>query len=578
MRAEVYGRREVAIIDKLMNSTPCTKFTEDWLQSNKARHSVPTSHDMQNNGFVRSPTRAICQSVAVHTALQIYNTVGFVFRLKELRLPSELKVACKIFAAGQGKDSLIHPFQFNAVALNFTPHDSAGNFINYFFGTDMGDTTIDIWRGNRSRRFGTVGLVRACVNLSPDRSAAGMAVDGIPDESQYAWSMQTSSGSDTVGYGRQIRKNQDKFLAKLYFKPCGRHSIWNFLKIFGDLRVIRIYVQLKNRNFWLGNNRVWLCFEMHFGFFLPIDRFLGTSMTRPKTIFDPEARRARRQAALARYASKHKGKLRASAKERMRRIRTRPPTTTQKEGQLRSAAKYREINRDSIRAADSLRRAKKSIEANGAEAYDERVQRPLMAKTQHKYERRPPSPRPRPAIVSNAMRRTLEIHHESESGSESESELERGSDTLNDEPIPGATYGYGAARPRSPTPPDFHCNCILPAHCPKCTCGCNYMCCLQFHENESDYRRWMKELTREEEALRSQGLRLVSCIPGLTDTFYIGNICCIHLSGQGTPAIDSKPNPTSSKPCNFPKEFETPLPPLVIPAPASLNILEKPKA
>jgi hypothetical protein len=23
----------------------------------------------------------------------------------------------------------------------------------------------------------------------------------VPDESQYAWSMQTSSGSDTVGYG-----------------------------------------------------------------------------------------------------------------------------------------------------------------------------------------------------------------------------------------------------------------------------------------------------------------------------------------------------------------------------------------
>ncbi|KAJ7893021.1 hypothetical protein B0H13DRAFT_1886511 [Mycena leptocephala] len=234
-------------------------------------------------------------------------------------------------------------------------------------------------------------------------------------------------------------------------------------------------------------------------------------MARPKTIFDPEARCVRRQAALARYASKHKAKLRASAKERMRRIRTCPPTTTQKEGQLRSAAKYRKTNRDSIRAADSLRRAKKCIEGDGAEAYDERVQRPLMAKTQRKYERRPPSPRPRPAIVSNAMRRTLEIHDESESESESEPESERDSDTLNDEPIPGASfYGYGAPRPRSPTPPNLDCNCVLPAHCPKCTCGCDYMCCLQFHENESDYRRWMKELTREEETLRSQGLRLVS--------------------------------------------------------------------
>ncbi|KAJ7851887.1 hypothetical protein B0H13DRAFT_1904869 [Mycena leptocephala] len=242
-------------------------------------------------------------------------------------------------------------------------------------------------------------------------------------------------------------------------------------------------------------------------------------MARPKTIFDPEAKRARRQAALARYAAKHKGKLRASAKERMRRIRARPPTTTQKEGQLRSAAKYREtsvkasshVNRDSIRAADSLRRAKKCIETDGTEAYDERVQRPLMAKTQHKYERRPPSPRPRPAVMSNTMRRNLEIHDESKSGSESDSGLEPGSDTLDNESIPGATfYGYGAPRPRSPTPPDLNCNCVLPAHCPKCTCGCDYMCCLAFHENESEYRRWMKELTREEEDLRRQGLRLVS--------------------------------------------------------------------
>ncbi|KAJ7865213.1 hypothetical protein B0H13DRAFT_1898687 [Mycena leptocephala] len=249
-------------------------------------------------------------------------------------------------------------------------------------------------------------------------------------------------------------------------------------------------------------------------------------MAPTRTVLDSEAKRARRKETLARYAAKHTVKLRASAKERMHwhaaiallfiwgtyqllSIRAHAQTKTHKDGQLKSAAKYRKKNRESIRAADSLRRAKKCIETDGAEAYDERIQRPLMAKTQYKYERRQPSPRPKSTIASNAARRTLEILGQSESVSESDSDSD--SEFSNDSPVPGASfYGYGAPRPRSPTPIDLNCNCVFPAYCSKCTCGCDYMCCLRHHENESDHRKWMKELTLEEEQLRRQRLKLVS--------------------------------------------------------------------
>ncbi|KAJ7853155.1 hypothetical protein B0H14DRAFT_2580551 [Mycena olivaceomarginata] len=169
-------------------------------------------------------------------------------------------------------------------------------------------------------------------------------------------------------------------------------------------------------------------------------------MAPTRTVLDSEAKRARRKETLARYAAS---------------IRTQAQTKTQKDGQLSSAAKYREkSNRESIRAADALRRA-------------------------------------------NATWRVLEILGRSESESESESS-DSDSEFLNDSPIPGASYGYGAPRPRSLTPPDLDCDCLLPAYCPKCTCGCDYMCCLRHHENESDHRKWMKVLTLEEEQLRQQ--------------------------------------------------------------------------
>ncbi|KAJ7749779.1 hypothetical protein B0H14DRAFT_3513558 [Mycena olivaceomarginata] len=179
-------------------------------------------------------------------------------------------------------------------------------------------------------------------------------------------------------------------------------------------------------------------------------------MSHTKTILDPETKHARRQEALKRNAAKHQTKLRASAKERMHRIRAQAQTQTQKDNKLGSAAKYREKNRESIRAADALRRARKCIETDGVEAYDERIQRSSMARTQKKYERRPPSPRPKPSVAPSAKRYALEISGLSESESESESASdseESDSGLLNDSTIPGSFfYGTGAPRPPSSMP------------------------------------------------------------------------------------------------------------------------------
>ncbi|KAJ6451586.1 hypothetical protein C8R45DRAFT_88860 [Mycena sanguinolenta] len=233
-------------------------------------------------------------------------------------------------------------------------------------------------------------------------------------------------------------------------------------------------------------------------------------MPRSKITLDPETKRARRQEALKRYATKHKTKLRAAAKERMRRIRAQAPSETQKNNKLKSATKYRGKNRESIRAADALRRARKCIETDGVEAYDEHFQRRSMARTQRKYEKRPPSPRPKPSVILGAARYAREIAGISESESDSDCSESEESDS-EESSIPGPSiHRIGGPQPRSPTPVDLDCDCLLPAYCPKCTCSCDYMCCLRHHANESDYRKWMKGLTLEEEQLRRQGLRIVS--------------------------------------------------------------------
>ncbi|KAJ7114708.1 hypothetical protein C8R44DRAFT_880791 [Mycena epipterygia] len=130
-------------------------------------------------------------------------------------------------------------------------------------------------------------------------------------------------------------------------------------------------------------------------------------MSAPRPRLDAETKLARRREALSRYAARHAKKLRTGAKERMRKLRAEPPTQRQKDNKRAAGKKYCEKHRDAINMADALRRAKKCVEQDGVEAYNELVQRPLMAKTQRKHERRAPAPRPKSFTISNAERAAL---------------------------------------------------------------------------------------------------------------------------------------------------------------------------
>ncbi|KAJ7124031.1 hypothetical protein C8R43DRAFT_958926 [Mycena crocata] len=215
-------------------------------------------------------------------------------------------------------------------------------------------------------------------------------------------------------------------------------------------------------------------------------------MTSTRPPLDAAIKAERRQAALKRYALKHARKLRLSSQERMQRFRSKTPTEQQKAKKLASAKEYRERNRESIRAADSLRRAEERLLTKREE--DERKARAQLKHEQRARQRRtPPTPKPQPRMRS----RQAHVSCESEpSPSDSESE------TQHDAEIPERVFYSNPARPRSPTPDSF-CQCTWPKYCPKCTCGCDYMCCLYHHEDESEYRKWMKELTCEERGLPS---------------------------------------------------------------------------
>ncbi|KAJ7087525.1 hypothetical protein B0H15DRAFT_949902 [Mycena belliarum] len=220
-------------------------------------------------------------------------------------------------------------------------------------------------------------------------------------------------------------------------------------------------------------------------------------MSPRKPPLDSETKAAHRRLALQTFRDKHSMDLRHSAQERMQRLRALKPTEIQKASKHASAKRYREKNKESIRATDSLRRARKRREEE-AVLCAERRQRP-------RYTRSQTSPQSAHADLEVAPPSEVAKHRkyweewsppsESESGSDADSHGDSNS------PVPG----YG--RTRSQTPPELHCECRLPVHCPKCTCGCDYMCCLYHHEDESNHRKWMKELTLEENMLRAQGLR-----------------------------------------------------------------------
>ncbi|KAJ7077507.1 hypothetical protein B0H15DRAFT_805152 [Mycena belliarum] len=99
-------------------------------------------------------------------------------------------------------------------------------------------------------------------------------------------------------------------------------------------------------------------------------------MAPARLLLDKETKALHRQEALRQYAEKYgtqtiaqftltspsrnSKKLRGSARERMQRLRTQPPSKEQKERKAMSAAKYRQKNKESIREADAARRARNS--------------------------------------------------------------------------------------------------------------------------------------------------------------------------------------------------------------------------
>ncbi|KAJ7155577.1 hypothetical protein C8R43DRAFT_1000504 [Mycena crocata] len=210
-------------------------------------------------------------------------------------------------------------------------------------------------------------------------------------------------------------------------------------------------------------------------------------MPATKHLLSSEAKVAHRHTALKKYAAKHKSKLRASAKERMQQcvelawLRSKSPSQNQHKRQLASAATYRTKNRESIRASDTLQRAEKLII--------------VLVKP-------PSTPQPAP-LSAFASRHFLSAPEFSSEESESDDIDSDSPAELPSESAISDRIFYGEEpRARSPTP-DIFCQCPWPKYCPKCTCGCDYMCCLYHHEDESEYRRWMKELTCEERGLPS---------------------------------------------------------------------------
>ncbi|KAJ7106465.1 hypothetical protein C8R43DRAFT_1045608 [Mycena crocata] len=242
-------------------------------------------------------------------------------------------------------------------------------------------------------------------------------------------------------------------------------------------------------------------------------------MPATKHLLSSEAKVAHRHTALKKYAAKHKSKLRASAKERMQqcvelawsitsltalstpRLRSKSPSQNQHKRQLASAATYRTKNRESIRASDTLQRAEKLIVKQHDD--DTRKARALQEREHEDRARQPPST-PQPAPLSAfASRHFLSAPEFSSEESESDDIDSDSPAELPSESAISDRIFYGEEpRARSPTP-DIFCQCPWPKYCPKCTCGCDYMCCLYHHEDESEYRRWMKELTCEERGLPS---------------------------------------------------------------------------
>ncbi|KAJ7467009.1 hypothetical protein FB451DRAFT_1401860 [Mycena latifolia] len=108
---------------------------------------------------------------------------------------------------------------------------------------------------------------------------------------------------------------------------------------------------------------------------------------------DENQKRERRQASLAKYAEKNRAAL-ANSDDMV--------ASHRKKLALKAAARYRERNREAIRAADTVRRARQYIKKEGLEAFDEKSSRKYLTKTQRRNEGRPALPRPLKPMLHKA--------------------------------------------------------------------------------------------------------------------------------------------------------------------------------
>ncbi|KAJ7025310.1 hypothetical protein C8F04DRAFT_1269337 [Mycena alexandri] len=123
-------------------------------------------------------------------------------------------------------------------------------------------------------------------------------------------------------------------------------------------------------------------------------------MARGRRPLDAETKANNRKLSLQRYASK----LRARNSE----IVVSEGMTPQHVLRARACrAVYRESHRKEGRARDTLRRQTALLNKDGAEALDEHIQRPYMAKTQKRHEGRPPPRKLKPPTENQRRCRAL---------------------------------------------------------------------------------------------------------------------------------------------------------------------------
>ncbi|KAJ7179981.1 hypothetical protein C8R43DRAFT_941718 [Mycena crocata] len=219
-------------------------------------------------------------------------------------------------------------------------------------------------------------------------------------------------------------------------------------------------------------------------------------MPATQSALSDEAKVARRHAALQRYAAKQT-QIQASCFWKGT-LRSKPASQEQKQQQLSSATKYRKKNREHICISDAARRDEKRLRQEAVKALQSLSRQPPAEATQ-KSGAYVMHPTPRPALATNTT-------HAARNMDDSDNDCSSESSSMHpNSPISGPVFyadGCASSRPHSPTP-DLDCNCRWPQYCGKCTCGCDYMCCLYHHEDESEYRKWMKQLTCEERGLPS---------------------------------------------------------------------------